>query len=167
MPVRCLRTAMCVAATVVGLFSYTAPAAQAAPKAWAGRYVMVTYASQKGGTSMAVRQRESDFSAAFEITTNCSAGTCVATVTGPASSNPTVPNPQRFTWDGQQWKSVYEWVWQCSLGDDSAQSQWSPAQSWTFYTPQPDGSLQGMWHTDIASGACRGSVVMPIAAVPA
>ena len=31
----------------------------------------------------------------------------------------------------------------------------------------PDGSLRGTWHTDIAEGACRGSVVMPVAAIPA
>ena len=32
---------------------------------------------------------------------------------------------------------------------------------------EEDGSLRGMWSTDIASGACRGNVVMPVAAFPA
>ena len=35
-----------------------------------------------------------------------------------------------------------------------------------YFKKQPDGSLRGIWHTDIASGACRGSVVMPVAAYP-
>ncbi len=127
---------------------------------------MVTYASQKAGTSPTVRQPESDFSAVFTMTTSCSTGACVATATGPASSNPTVPNPLTYAWDGQQWKTVYDWVWQCPLGA-AGQSQWSPARSFTFFTPQSDGTLRGMWSTDIATGACRGNVVMPVAAQPA
>nr|WP_245906257.1 hypothetical protein [Mycolicibacterium palauense] len=138
--------------------------AYAAPQSWTGRYLMVTHASAKGGTSPAARQRENDFSAVFTFSTSCATGYCVATAQGPASSNPTVPNPLRYTWDGEQWKTTYEWVWQCSLG--AGQSQWSPAQSFTFYTPQPDGSLKGLWHTDISTGACRGSVIMPVAATP-
>jgi hypothetical protein len=161
-----LRTALCGAfAVAVGVpAAVVAPAHAAAAQAWTGRYALVTYASLKDGTSAATHRRESDFSAVFTLSTAC-AGTCVATAVGPASSNPTVPDPQRFVWDGQQWKTTYDWVWQCALGDGS-QSQWSPASSFTFYTPQPDGSLRGMWHTDITAGACRGSVVMPVAALP-
>ena len=169
MTVRCPRAlralrAATVAAIVMGLFASAVSPAQAAPRAWTGAYSMVTYASQKGGTSATIRQPESDFSAVFTMTTSCASGACVATAIGPASSNPTVPNPLTYSWDGQQWKAVYDWVWQCRLA--GGQSQWSPARSFTFYTPQPDGSLQGMWHTDIATGACRGNVVMPVAAYP-
>ena len=76
-----------------------------------------------------------------------------------------MPNPLSYSWDGQQWKTVYDWVWQCPVG--AGQGEWSPARSFTYYTPQPDGSLQGMWSTDISTGACRGNVVMPVAAYPA
>jgi len=154
-----------IAAAVIGVAGceVTMATADAAPQAWNGVYNMVTYASQKAGTSAANRQRENDFSAPFTLSTSCAA-TCVATAAGPPSSNPTVPSPARFAWDGQQWKSMYDWVWQCSLDPSS---QWSPATSFTYYTPQPDGTLRGMWQTDISSGACRGSVVMPVAAVPA
>lgn len=168
MPVRCLRAEACAAvlavATVLAML-VTVPA-QAAPQLWNGRYSMVTYASQKGGTSAANRQSEADFSAVFTLSTGCGSGMCVATAHGPGSSNPTVPSPQRFSWDGQQWTAVYDWVWQCSVGT-ADQSQWSPARSFTSYIPQSDGSLRGMWHTDITSGYCRGSVVMPVAAFPA
>ena len=162
MPVRRRSTALCAAAMMLALGAL--PTAAAAGQPWTGRYAMVTYASQKGGTSPAARQQEPDFSAVFTVNTSCSSSACVATADGPASSNPTVPSPLRYSWDGQQWKSEYSWVWDCTLG---AQREWAPAESWTYYAPQPDGSLRGMWHTDIASGACRGSVVMPVAAVPA
>ena len=162
-----LSTALCAAFAMGLMAGAIAPPANAAGQPWSGRYSMVTYASHKGGTSAAARQPEPDFSAVFTLSTAC-AGTCIATADGPGSSNPTVPNPQRFAWDGQQWKATYDWVWQCSLGAQSpGQSQWSPATSFTYYTPQTDGSLQGIWHTDISTGACRGSVSMPVAAFPA
>lgn len=123
----------------------------------------------EGGHQPATRQKENDFGAVFTLTTACSGGACVATVVdGPAPSNPTIPpQPTRYTWNGAEWATTYDWVWDCFLGD-GYQKQWSPATSWAFYTPpQPDGSLRGTWHTDIASGPCRGSVVMPVSAVPA
>ena len=63
-------------AVVVGL----PPAAHAAPQPWNGTYQMVTYASQKAGTSAASRQREDDFGATFTLATQCSVRDCVATV---------------------------------------------------------------------------------------
>ncbi len=144
-----------------------APQAGAAPQPWNGRYQMVTYASQKAGTSPATRQRESDFGAAFTLSTACSVAKCVATVVdGPAPSNPTIPQPTRFTWNGSEWTTTYDWQWDCLVGA-AGQKQWAPATSWSFYAPQPDGSLRGTWHTDIAAGPCRGTVVMPVAAFPA
>jgi hypothetical protein len=90
----------------------------------------------------------------------------VATVIdGPKPTNPTIPQPTRYVWNGSEWASTYDWLWDCFLGD--GQKTWSPATSWAFYAPQPDGSLRGTWHTDIAEGPCRGNVVMPVAAVPA
>ena len=143
------------------------PIACAAPQPWNGRYQMVTYASQKAGTSPASRQPESDFGAVFTLATQCAINRCVATVIdGPRPGNPTIPQPTRYTWNGTEWTSSYDWLWDCFLGEGN-QKQWSRATSWTFYQPQPDGSLRGTWHTDIAEGACRGSVVMPVAASPA
>ena len=68
--------------------------------------------------------------------------------------------------DRNHWVYVYDWNWDCFQGD-GIPMEWSPARSWTIYAPQPDGSLRGTWHTDIASGVCRGSVVWPVAAYPA
>ena len=159
-------TVVAVAAVCAAALVSPAPT-QGQPPAWNGRYQMVTYASQKAGTSPATRQRENDFGANFALSTNCSAATCVATVVdGPPPSNPTIPQPTRYTWTGSQWVTSYDWVWDCLLGDPT-QKQWSPATSWAFYAPQPDGSLRGNWQTDIAQGPCRGTVVMPVAAFPA
>lgn len=143
------------------------PPAAAAGQNWSGRYVMVSYASQKTGTSVAARQAEADFSASYLFVTSCPNRVCVATaVQGPVPQNPSIPHPQRYTWDGTQWMFVYDWQWDCYRGEGVAK-EWAPARSWAFYEPQPDGSLRGMWHTDIAGGVCRGSVVMPVAAFPA
>ena len=145
------------------------PAAPAGAAPWTlnGRYQMVTYASLKAGTSPAARQREADFGAVFTLSTACSATRCVATVVeGPPPGNTTIPQPTRFTWSGSEWSTTYDWLWDCFLGEGRAK-QWARATSWTSYTPQPDGSLRGSWHTDISEGACRGSVVMPVAAFPA
>ena len=157
------------AAMVIAALSATGPAgaAPATPTPLNGRYQMVTYASQKAGTSAAARQRETDFGAVFTLSTACSGSRCVATVVdGPPPGNPSIPQPIRYTWNGSDWTSTYDWLWDCFLGDGQPK-QWARATSWTSYTPQPDGSLRGTWHTDIAEGACRGSVVMPVAAAPA
>ncbi|WP_372441062.1 Rv2253 family sensor-like surface protein [Mycolicibacterium mengxianglii] len=168
MAVRRLRASACVAATVTGmLFAMCAAlgTAHAAGQPWSGRYTVVTYASQKAGTSIAARQSEADFSAQYTFATSCSSR-CVATASdGPAPSNPTIPQPTRYLWDGSQWALTYEWQWECYRGD-GVPRLFSPAQSWVFYSPQPDGSLQGTWHTDILSGDCRGNVLMPVAAYP-
>lgn len=142
------------------------PSASASPQAWNGRYQMTTYASQKAGTSPAARQREGDFGAVFTLATACGFDKCVATVVdGPAPGNPTIPQPTRFTWNGSAWAGTYDWLWDCSLS--TGQKQWAHATSFTTYAPQTDGTLRGTWHTDIAEGACRGNVVMPVAAFPA
>ena len=167
MPIGRLSAAILTTATVTAAGILTAAPAQAAGAAWNGRYTMVTYASHKAGTSVAARQAEPDFSADYVFASACSARTCTATVVdGPASKNPTAPVQQRYTWDGAQWRFTFDWVWDCFLGN-GAPKQWSPSRSWVFYAPQPDGSLVGTWHTDISDGACRGSVIMPVAAYPA
>ena len=160
-------TALFVALSVTSATVLAASPANAAEQQWSGRYTMVSYASQKDGTSVAARQPEPDFNAEFMFVTDCSSGKCVATaVDGPAPTNPYVPRPQRYTWDGNNWVYVYDWAWDCFHGD-GVPREWSPARSWAVYTPQPDGSLRGTWHTEIASGLCRGSVMWPVAAFPA
>ncbi|MCB0938264.1 MAG: hypothetical protein KDB55_19965 [Mycobacterium sp.] len=155
------------AAALLASAAIAPPQAHAAPKPWNGPYQMLTYASQKAGTSPASRQTENDFSAVFTLSTSCSVTTCVATVVdGPRPGNQTIPWPARFSWNGSEWVTSYEWLWDCLVGG-AGEKQWARAASWTFYKPQPDGSLKGAWHTDISEGACRGSVVMPVAALPA
>ena len=83
-----------------------------------------------------------------------------------AAGNQTIPWPARIQLERFGWVTSYEVAvglprWRCR------REQWARAASWTFYKPQPDGSLKGAWHTDISEGACRGSVVMPVAALPA
>jgi len=164
---RSLGVTLTVVATICAAGVLSPAPAHAVPQAWNGHYQMVTYASQKAGTSPATRQKENDFGATFTVSTTCSTAACVATVVdGPAPSNPTVPQPTRYTWNGSEWTTTYDWLWDCFLGD-GYQKQWSHATSWAFYAPQPDGSLRGTWHTDISQGPCRGSVVMPVAAFPA
>jgi hypothetical protein len=164
---RSLGVTLTAVATICAASLVSLASAHAAPQAWNGRYQMVTYASQKAGTSPATRQKENDFGATFTLSTSCSTAACVATVVdGPAPGNPTIPQPTRYTWNGSEWATTYDWLWDCFLGD-GYQKQWSPATSWAFYAPQPDGSLRGTWHTDISQGPCRGSVVMPVAAFPA
>jgi hypothetical protein len=42
--------------------------------------------------------------------------------------------------------------------------QWNPAHSTVRYAPQPDGSLSGVMHTEILSGACQGTIDMDMRA---
>ena len=155
------------AATVIAAASVcAAPAATAAPPNWSGRYTVVTFASQKIGTSVATRQPEPDFSAQYTFSTTC-VGTCVATAgAGPAPSNPTIPPPSPNTWDGRQWVFNYNWQWECFRGEGLPR-EYAAARSLVFYAPTADGSMFGTWRTEILDGVCKGTVVMPVAAYPA
>jgi len=160
-------SALIAATSVIAACLCTAVAADAAGGQWNGRYTLVTYASQKNGSSMAKLQFEPDFSAQFTFATDCSSGLCVATVVdGPAPSNPTIPQPAQYTWDGSRWVYAYNWQWNCFRGD-GVPAEWAPAKSQVFYAPAQGGSLVGTWRTDILGGECRGFVVMPVAAYPA
>ncbi len=154
------------AALAVVIAAITAPTGAADTAAWNGRYRLFGYAAEKAGTSIAARQPESTFSAEYVVVSMCSGGQCVATLAdGPTPTNPTIPHPLRYKWDGTQWGSSFDWQWECFQGDGQP-VQFSAARSWTFYAPQPDGSLRGRWYTDILSGPCRGNVIMPVAAFP-
>ncbi|NVN49621.1 hypothetical protein [Mycolicibacterium hippocampi] len=165
MSARRARTALTTATLVAAAGICTVATAQAAPAEWIGRYTMVTFASDKIGTSIAARQPEPDFSGQYTFSTSC-AGTCVATAAdGPAPSNPTVPQPSRYTWDGKQWVFNYNWQWECFRGDDVPR-EYASARSLVFYAPTLDGSMYGTWRTEILEGVCKGSIVMPVAAYP-
>ncbi|MCB0932598.1 MAG: hypothetical protein KDB71_11955 [Mycobacterium sp.] len=161
-----LAAILAAAALATAVHSSAAPALPT-PKPWQGRYQLMTYASQKAGTSPAARQPETDFGAVFTLATACSFDRCVATVVeGPPPGNPTVPTPARYTWNGTGWATTYDWLWDCTVSS-GAQKQWAKATSFALYAPQADGSLRGTWHTDISEGPCRGTVLMPVAAFPA
>ncbi|BBX15339.1 hypothetical protein CRI77_15590 [Mycolicibacterium duvalii] len=160
------RSALASATVVAALCVCGGATAQAAPQGWNGRYTVVTYASEKIGTSIASRQPEPDFSAQYTFSTSC-ASICTATASdGPAPTNPTIPQPTRYTWDGKQWVFNYNWQWECFRGDD-VPPEFAAARSLVFYAPAPDGSLFGTWRTEILDGVCKGTVIMPVAAYPA
>jgi len=101
-----------LAATSAGAGVCAMPAAEAAPQVWNGTYSLLRYPGEKTGTSLAARQPEPDFSDVYTFVTDCSSGTCVATVVdGPKPANPTLPLPPRYTWNGSTWVHIYEWQW--------------------------------------------------------
>ncbi|KWX66790.1 hypothetical protein [Mycobacterium sp. NAZ190054] len=165
MPARRARAS--ASATFVAAACVCAPGtAQAATPEWSGRYTVVTFASDKLGTSIAARQPEPDFSGQYTFSTSC-VGSCVAVASdGPAPSNPTIPHPPRYTWDGRQWVFNYNWQWECFRGADVPR-EYAAARSLVFYAPTADGTMYGTWRTEILEGICRGTVIMPVAAYPA
>lgn len=124
--------------------------AHAAGQNWSGRFTVVTYASQKAGTSAAARQAEPDFSAQYTFLTQCSSR-CVATaLDGPAPSNPTIPN--RPATPGTVVSGRLPTTGNGSATTARAPAAVQPGPVLGVLHPQADGSLQGTWHTDILSG---------------
>lgn len=161
------RVVAVLAAVTVSLTGTPAVVAYAMSPSWNGKYSLVRYAAGKSGTSVAATQAEPTFSADYVFSTACSSGTCVATATnGPKPKNPTLPQPSHYTWDGSKWVERFDFQWDCYRGE-GVPKVWAPASSWAFYAPQPDGSLRGVWHTDISGGPCGGTVEMPVAAFAA
>ncbi|BBY60269.1 hypothetical protein MSAR_34050 [Mycolicibacterium sarraceniae] len=156
--------------TVVGLsaaalaIAVCPPApATAEPPSWNGQYAITFIVGPKAGTSMAAGQPEQQHTETYGFQSSCAGGTCTATITsGPPPSNPTVPQPVTFTWDGSSWTQASDFQWECRMPDETA--QWNPAHAQVRYTPQADGSLAGSMHTEILSGACQGSVDMNMTA---
>lgn len=162
------RMACVLVALILGGIGVASPVAHATSPGWNGTWSLVRYAAQKTGTSLAARQPEPTFSDDYLFVTQCSATACVATVVnGPKPKNLTLPQPPQYTWDGTRWVHVYDWQWDCYMGE-GVPKVYAPAHSVAYYTPQPDGkSLRGVWRTDISGGPCDGDVVMDIAAFPA
>jgi hypothetical protein len=139
------------------------PAASADAASWNGEYAITFIVGPKAGTSIAAGQPEGQYTDTYTFESRCSDGKCTATIIGgPPPSNPTVPQPVQFTWDGSSWTQVSDFQWDCMMPDETI--QWSPAHADVRYTPQPDGSLSGTMRTEIASGACQGTVEMNMTA---
>lgn len=141
------------------------PIASADSPAWNGKYAITFMVGPKSGTSLAAGDPEEQHTDVYTFRSSCTNGTCTATIVdGPPPSNPTVPQPIRFTWDGSSWTQATDFQWDCMLPDTTV--QWSPAHATVRYTPQPDGSLAGTMHTEIASGPCQGTIDMNMTAAP-
>src|ERR1700759_2477846 len=139
------------------------PAASADAASWNGQYAITFMVGPKSGTSMAVGDPEVQHTDTYGFRSSCTSGKCIATiVSGPAPSNPTVPQPVQFTWDGSSWIQDNDFQWDCMMPDTTI--QWNPARAHVRYTPQPDGSLAGTMHTEILSGACQGTIDMDMTA---
>lgn len=144
---------LCAAPLAIALVA--APTGAADNPSWNGQYAVTFMVAPKSGTSMAVGDPEVQHTQTYGFSSSCSNGKCVATiVSGPPPTNPTVPQPVQFTWDGSSWKQESDFQWDCMMPDTSI--QWNPAHAVVRYTPQPNGSLSGVMHADIASGACQG-----------
>ena len=151
----------CAGSLMIGLSLPSTAGADAA--SWNGEYAITFMVGPKSGTSIAATQPETQRTETYGFRSSCTSGECTATIiSGPAPSNPTVPQPVRFTWDGSSWTQVSDFQWDCMMPDETI--QWSPARADVRYTPQPDGTLSGTMHTEISSGPCQGTVEMNMTA---
>ena len=157
-----------IAVTALGLGGALAgaPVAAAADTAsWNGEYEITFFTNKKTGTSLAADQKEGSYVKDFVFSSSC-AEECTATVVdGPPPTNPTVPLPITYTWNGSAWEMLNAWHWNCLRPDGSI--EWNPATTRVTYRPQADGSLRGAWHTNIHSGVCEGTVYIDTLAEPA
>lgn len=139
-------------------------AADPAPP-WNGWYKITFQTDRKTGTSTAASQSEEPYTAWYRLSTDCSSGTCVASVVDGPTPKSNAATTTSFEWTGSQWSRTSTWRWDCLLPDRTI--TFDPASSVTTYTPQADGSLRGTFATNIGEGACQGTVYIPLAAVPA
>jgi hypothetical protein len=139
------------------------PTASADPPSWNGEYAITFIVGPKSGTSIAAGDPEGQHTDTYGFRSSCTSANCTATIiSGPAPSNPTVPQPVQFSWDGSSWTQVSDFQWDCMMPDGTI--EWNPARANVRYTPQPDGSLSGTMHTEILNGACQGTVEMHMTA---
>ncbi|MFM9034220.1 MAG: hypothetical protein ACKOQ4_08030 [Mycobacterium sp.] len=139
--------------------------AQADPASWNGWYRITFHTDQKSGTSSAAKQSEEPYTVSYKFATDCSSGTCVASIVDGPATKENVTQSTTFTWNGAQWSRTNNWRWDCLLPDRTI--TFEPASSVTTYTPQSDGSLTGTFATNIGSGDCQGTVYIPLTAAPA
>jgi hypothetical protein len=165
MPGMSLRAAAAAGAVAVLAVALAQPVAAAPAPPWNGWYEVTFQTDRKTGTSNAAQQPEEAYTAWYRFATDCSAGPCVATVVDGPSPKENVDAVTTFEWTGTQWSRTNSWRWDCLLPDRTI--TFEEASSVTTYTPQGDGSLTGTFATNIGSGACEGTVYIPIVAVPA
>ncbi|MBB3604470.1 hypothetical protein FHT40_004148 [Mycolicibacterium sp. BK556] len=152
---------LCAASAVTAVCLPVVASADTA--SWNGEYAITFIVGPKAGTSMAAGQPEQQHTETYGFQSSCTNAKCTATITsGPPPSNPTVPQPVVFTWDGSSWTQASDFQWQCMMADETI--QWNPAHAEVHYTPQADGTLSGTMHTEIYSGACQGTVDMNMTA---
>lgn len=161
MAVRCAAAA----AAALGALAVAPPAAADPASNWNGWYRITFHTDQKSGTSIAATQAEEPYTVSYKFATDCSSGTCVASVVDGPATKENVSQSMSFTWNGTQWSRTNNWRWDCLLPDRTI--TFDPASSVTTYSPQPDGSLTGTFATNIGSGACQGTVYIPLTVVPA
>lgn len=154
------------AALVLAAALCGAPAAAADPAPnWNGWYKVTFHTDQKSGSSAAATQSEEAYTAWYRFSTDCSSGSCVASVVDGPTPKDNASQSTKFDWTGSQWSRTNNWRWDCLLPDRTI--TFDPASSVTTYDPKPDGSLTGTFSTNIGSGACAGTVYIPVTAVPA
>jgi len=159
-----IRSAVSAVAVSV-VVAAAAPVAHADPAPqWNGWYRITFHVDQKTGSSMAARQPEEPYTVSYQFATDCSSGTCQAAVIGGTGAKDNVEKSVKFDWTGSQWSHTSGWRWDCLLPDGTI--TFDPARSVTTYSPQPDGTLVGSFATNIGSGACQGTVYIPMTAVP-
>jgi len=154
-----------VGAVALAASMTVAPTAWAEPApTWNGWYQVTFHTDQKTGTSSAARQSEEAYTAWYNFGTDCSSGTCVASVLDGPAPKDNASQATKFDWTGSQWSRTNNWRWDCLLPDRTI--TFDPASSVTTYTPQDDGSLKGTFSTNIGGGACEGTVYIPLTATP-
>ncbi len=162
-PIHPVSRAAAVGVLITGPALFAPPVtAEPAPN-WNGWYTITFHTDQKSGTSAAAEQPEEAYTASFKFSTDCSSGTCVASVVDGPASKDNVSESTKFDWTGSQWSRTNSWRWDCLLPDRTI--TFDPASSVTTYSPQPDGSLTGTFATNIGDGACQGTVYIPLTAV--
>jgi hypothetical protein len=160
------RGLIAVAAILMGGSLVVAPIAQADETPyWGGRYKVTFHTDQKSGTSIAATQSEAPYTVGYMFTTDCTSGECVASALDGPTPKDNVSPSTKFDWTGSRWSRSSSWNWDCQLPDGTI--TFDPANSVTNYVPQSDGSLAGTFQTTISSGACQGTVSIPLTAVPA
>jgi len=155
-----------LAGAAAGCALWLAPAALAGTgSALDGHYMVTFSANQKTGTSAAARMPEAAQWAKYSFTSSCSTGGCVAKVSdAPASPSLYAQQSGPYAWNGSQWIEQTTSKYDCPVAGGLVEHD--PARSTAVLTPGPNGALTGVFHTDIVSGACKGSVEMPLTATP-